>query len=168
MLYQNIVSWLCSFTSSQLKERDTIKMIVHLNDKQENLKRHDSITHPRSDSLWAVHEVCVAGWLWFVISLWTLSSWKFIIAAFLKGWSAQHSKHTNFCKSGLWLSNWAFKEKSEVRTQIIIWCTKLSPFIYVTLHGRCVENAKRRCQQMEEVDCVPFSWLLALKYSLNL
>lgn len=73
MLYQNIMSSLCSLTSSQLKERDTIKVIVHLNDKQENLKRHDPITHPWSDGSWEAYEISGGGdtYMYFSLNIFT-------------------------------------------------------------------------------------------------
>lgn len=157
--------WLCSFTSSQLKERDTIKMIVHLNDKQENLKRHEPITHPSSDSLWAFMSSVLEGRcnLWFLLEH-LLSSLEFIITVFLKGYSAQCTKHTNFCESGLWFSNQDFKTRLESRTQITI-CAK---FVTLYLVRDMFENGKRRPQQMEERDYVLFSWFLALKHPLSL
>lgn len=85
-----------------------------------------------------MRSVLVDGYdLWFLFED-LFSSWKFITRAFLKGYSAQDAKHTDFCESGLWFSNWAFKTQSETRTQIIIWGTKLSPFLWF---GRCVKDA---------------------------
>lgn len=48
-------------------------MIVHLNDKQENLKRHDPIAQPWSDSSWEAYEIWVDGdvYIYFSLTLFT-------------------------------------------------------------------------------------------------